>query len=98
MFIESDNDGPWWGDSINRGIDVLGAWASRSPYLSPDDPRFQQQQRGGYYQQPYYEQRGVSVTGGIDRTGVGAGLNISTNTLLLVGVVAAVFLLGKGRR
>jgi hypothetical protein len=97
MFLETDSGGPWWGDSINRGIDVLGAWASRSQYVSPDDPRYRQP-RGGYYpQQPYYEPRGVSVQGDVNARGVNAGLNISTNTLLLVGLGVVVFMLGTKR-
>jgi hypothetical protein len=40
----------------------------------------------------------AAVSATVSPTGGGVGLGLSSNTLLLLGVVAAVFLLGKGRR
>lgn len=84
-------DNPLWG-AINRGIDVLGAYSSRSPYYSPDDPRYQQQQGrgGGYYPQPggqvYASPQG------------GAGINLSTNTLMLIAGGILIFMVASRRR
>lgn len=87
---------PWWGDLIGRGIDVAGAAFGRGNYYSPDDPRFQQQ--GNFYQRPI-DQDAVSLRAAANRNAVGAGLNISSNTLLLVGLGVVLFMLGtkKGR-
>lgn len=40
----------------------------------------------------------AAVSATVSPAGGGVGLGLSSNTLLLLGVVAAVFLLGKGRR
>jgi len=87
---------PMW-DAINRGIDVAGAALSRSPYYSPDDPRYQQ---GGYYP--------VSA-GGYYSTGAGPGGNFTPATVstsgfqinwwaaAAIGLFVGAFLLGKRR-
>lgn len=96
-----DGTEPWWGDSVNRGIDVLGAWASRSPYYSPDDPRYRDQ-RGGYYP-PYPPQGGypgspVQVPGGVVPGTVNTqGFQINWWTAALLGLLAGAFFLGKRR-
>jgi len=47
---------------------------------------------------PYYSnQQAVGINAGVNRGGVGAGLNISTNTLLLAGGAVLLFILGTKR-
>jgi hypothetical protein len=41
---------------------------------------------------------GVAASAGVNRAGVGGSLNISMNTLLIIGVVVFAFVFGKGRR
>jgi hypothetical protein len=86
---------------VNRAADVLGSIFSHSPYVSPDDPRYQGQ-RGGYYPQPVYGAgggQGAGVNVSATPHGIGAGVNLSTNTLLLIGAGVLLFLFGqkKGR-
>ena len=51
------------------------------------------------YASPYGQPvGGATVTTAAGPGGVGAGLNLSTNTLIIIAAVAAFFLLGKGRR
>ncbi len=84
-----------WGALIGRGIDVTGAVLSRSPYYSPDDPRYQGGGYPSFPQQPgYYPQQQQAYTLG----SVGAGgVTVSPTTILLVGVAAALILFGKRR-
>jgi hypothetical protein len=92
-----------WNALFARGLDVVGAWASRSPYVSPDDPRYQQ--RGGYpqgnYPPNYTQTAGVGVSGNIGPGGVKTSLQLSP-TVVFVGalVVGALFVgpLITGRR
>jgi hypothetical protein len=49
------DDVPWYVDPLNRGLDVLGAWASDSPYVSPDNPRYRPSQTTVYA--PQYPQQ-----------------------------------------
>jgi hypothetical protein len=92
-----------WGDTIegwgNRGLDVLGAWSSRSPYISPDDPRYRELQRMGYAP-PYYE--GTHYPGlnqpSANVSQFGTQFNIPFWGWALIGVVAGSYFLGKGRR
>lgn len=86
-------------DLIARGIDVVGAWSSRSPYYSPDDPRYQQ--RGGYSNQQAipYRTNGVNIGGSVDpRGGVSTSLQISPMMLLIFGAVGGAFLFGRRGR
>lgn len=47
---------------------------------------------------PYYpDQRAVGINAGLNRGGIGAGINLSTNTLLLVGAGVVLFMLGTKR-
>jgi len=85
-------------DLIARGIDVAGAWASRSPYYSPDDPRYRQgnQQRypaGGYPGSPSQVPAGY-VPGTVNTQ----GFQLNWWTAALIGVVVGSFLLGKRGR
>ncbi|MFN0108540.1 MAG: hypothetical protein ACKVZH_06765 [Blastocatellia bacterium] len=82
-------------DLIGRGIDVLGAWSSRSPYYSADDPRYRNQQ--GRYPQGY-PQGGFPVGGSIPGAVNPQGFQLNWWAAALIGVVAGAFLLGKGRR
>jgi len=84
-------------DLIARGIDVAGAYLSRSPYVSPDDPRFQQ--RVGVYPQgyPIRTTGGVNVGGSVSPGGLGASVQISPWMLMVGGLVVGAFLFGKRR-
>jgi hypothetical protein len=80
-------------DLIARGIDVLGAWTSRSPYISPDDPRYQQ---GQYPVRPP-----STFPSNVPNSPVSLnpnGFAMPWWALLGIGVVVGSFLLGKGRR
>jgi len=86
-------------DLLARGIDVLGAWASRSPYYSPDDPRYQQGQYpqrypagGGYPGSPSQVPAGY-VPGTVNTQ----GFQLNWWTAALIGLVVGSFLLGKRR-
>lgn len=85
-------------DLIARGIDVVGAWSSRSPYYSPDDPRYQQG-RGGYpygYPSGYPAQQlpgGNFVPGTLNTQ----GFQLNWWTAALIGLLVGAFLLGKKR-
>ena len=92
-------------DLIARGIDVVGAWSSRSPYYSPDDPRYQQ--RGGYgYPQQYpgrTSNQDFNVGGSVDpRTGIRLNTQLSPWAIGLIAGGAVLllggFLTGRGRR
>lgn len=83
-------------DLIARGIDVLGAWASRSPYVSPDDPRYQQ----GQYPRNYPSGYGTpsQVPGGYIPGAVNPqGFQLNWWAAALIGVVVGAFFLGKRR-
>jgi len=88
-------------DLIARGIDVVGAWASRSPYYSADDPRYRQQ--GRYPQSPPYgagfpnqtrTASGDFVPGAVNDR----GFQLNWWSAALIGVVVGAFFLGKGKR
>jgi hypothetical protein len=81
-------------DLIARGIDVAGAWASRSPYYSPDDPRYREQQ--GRYPQPsnvYWPQQTVSPTN-LNRQ----GFQLEWWALVGIGAIVGAVFLGKKLR
>ena len=96
MWQFDENGSLVWIDSINRGIDVLGAWASRSPYYSPDDPRFQRGGGGVDYPIGYggAVQPGGLVPGSVTQT----GFQLNWWTAALLGVVVGAFILGKKGR
>ncbi len=88
---------PIW-DTINRGIDVIGAAWSRSPYVSPDDPRFQQQ--GGYYGGQtggYYGSPATVPAGFVPGTVNTQGFQLNWWTAALIGLLLGAFFLGKRR-
>lgn len=87
---------PIW-DTINRGIDVVGAWSSRSPYISPDDPRFQQNgiyygAAGGYPGSPANVPAGF-VPGTVNTQ----GFQLNWWSAALIGLLLGAFFLGKRR-
>lgn len=58
-------------DLIARGIDVVGAATSNSPYFSPDDPRFRNRGGGWFPQAGYPSPNPESVSpGSVNRQGV----------------------------
>lgn len=85
-------------DLIARGIDVAGAYAGRSPYISPDDPRY----RDDRYQQPYgygfpnqtRTRSGDFIPGAVNDR----GFQLNWWSAALIGVVVGAFLLGKRGR
>ncbi len=79
-------------DLIARGIDVLGAWASRSQYYSPDDPRYQQGQYPNRYPATY-----PSTAPNSPVSLSPAGFAMPWWALLGIGIVVGSFLLGKRR-
>lgn len=95
-FVETGR--PWWADSINRGIDVVGSvFAGQpSPYVSPNDPRYQGQYRGQYRGYGYdpslysYDPNQPRITL--------RGTQIPWWMWAGVGLLAGAFFLGRGRR
>lgn len=82
-------------DLIARGIDVLGAWASRSPYYGPDDPRYRNQQ--GRYPSNY-PVSGYPAGGNVPATVNPQGFQLTWWAAGLIGIVVGSFLLGKRGR
>ena len=77
-------------DLIARGIDVLGAWSSHSPYVSPDDPRYQQQYPQRYPQQyPVGGYPNAISPGGVNTQGFQINWWAAAGIGLLVGVFFA---------
>jgi len=92
-----DQNTPWWAQSINRGIDVVGARVGQGAYVSPDDPRYRQ--AGGAWNVPGGQV--VSTPGGLALSpgAVNAGgFTINWWTAALLGIVVGAFLLGKRGR
>lgn len=89
-------------DLIARGIDVVGAWGSRSPYISPDDPRYRGRNSPYVYPQGYPRNQGAddfSIGGSLNpRGGLSVNSQVSPWVLMLVGLGAGLLLFGKGRR
>lgn len=86
----SNNAGPWREEPINRAIDVLGAYASRSPYISPDDPRYRGSQRPIGYPAQYSNTDQLHVST--------FGTQVPWWMWAVVGALAGAYFLGKGRR
>jgi hypothetical protein len=88
-----------WGQIISQGIGVTGSVLTNNPYYSPDDPRYrypapstqQQQQRTQY---PV----GTYPTGSYQPSATGAGIQLSNQTLLFIGIGVLAFVLGSRRR
>lgn len=84
-------------DLIARGIDVAGAYAGRSPYISPNDPRYRER-RGGWYPQSGYPNQTRTNTGDYIPGSVNPrGFQLNWWSAALIGVVVGAFLLGKRR-
>lgn len=82
-------------DLIARGIDVVGAATSNSPYYSPDDPRYQGNFPYGY-PSPYPAQQlpgGQFVPGTVSTQ----GFQLNWWSAALIGLLVGAFLLGKRR-
>lgn len=89
--------GPDYNEWVNRGIDVLGAWASRSPYISPSDPRYRANINVGMQPSYYPQQYPAPVPGvnpGADVAVSRSGLQLSTP--VIAGLAAAGGLLLAG--
>jgi len=86
----SYGEAPWWSASINRGIDTIGSIFSHSPYISPDDPRYRQQQSRTAYPQPQ-----PSPQPDPSRN---SGIQLSTQTLMLLVGGVLLFMLGSRRK
>jgi len=78
-------------DLIARGIDVVGAWSSRSPYVSPNDPRYRN--RGGWFP----NQANVPVSSTAPVAINQQGFQMPWWALLGIGLLAGSFLLGRRR-
>lgn len=89
-IVNANNQAPWYGTLLQAGIQTAGNIFGRN-YNNYNLP-FGGPAAGG----PLVG--GATVAASASPGGIGAGLNLSTNTMLLIGVVAAFFILGKGRR
>lgn len=83
VLLDPSSVSPWQASLISQALNTAGGiFGASTRYASP-------------YGQPV---GGATVTTAAGPGGVGAGLNLSTNTLIIIAAVAAFFLLGKGRR
>lgn len=83
-------------DLIARGIDVVGAATSDSPYVSPNDPRYQNR-NGGWFPSNYPAQGYPSGAPNAPVSFNPQGFNMPWWALLGLGLLAGSFLLGKRR-
>ena len=84
-------------DLIARGIDVVGAATSNSPYVSPDDPRYRNR-GGGWFPQPLPNQTRTNTGDFIPGAVNDRGFQLNWWSAALIGVVVGAFLLGKRGR
>ena len=84
IVVDPSSVQPWWGSAIARGID-----ATQNIFGG-------QRRYDGYYAPQ--SGPGAAVQTQLSSGGLSTGFNLSSNTLLLIGVVAAFFLLGKRGR
>lgn len=100
LLFDPYGDEPWYVDPLNRGLDVLGAWASRSPYVSPDDPRHRPNQTT-VYQHPQGAP-GPQLAPGVARQSQQANVSVPTDFLkwglILGGAVFFGMLFGQRKR
>jgi len=83
VLLDPSSVSPYQAGLISQALNTAqNIFGSSTRYASP-------------YGQPV---GGATVTTAAGPGGVGAGLNLSTNTLIIIAAVAAFFLLGKGRR
>lgn len=98
-FVASNSGGFDINNAINRGTATLAAIFGRSPYspyISPDDPRFQQTMPGTV---PLYNPYGgVQANASVTPAGIATGFTVSREMLLIGGVVLLALLLGGKRR
>lgn len=103
-YVFNDGTSLSLNDLIARGIDVTGAWLSRSPYVSPDDPRYQQRNNYPYgYPQTVPVRTGqgtdFAVGGSLSPTGgLRTNVQVSPWLLMLGGLFVGAIFFGKGRR
>ena len=93
----------WWQnyvyDTTTQSLDILGARYGNGAYVSPNDPRYQQNPnlrvipQGGAYP-PQYAGGGAFVPGTVSTQ----GFQVNWWTAALAGLVIGAFVLGKGRR
>lgn len=90
-----------WNQIINRGLDVIGGRYSPG-YVSPDDPRYDNQ--GGWWGNQYPIGGGGGGYGGSTypypnpNTQVGIGGSVSLTTIALGVLVLVMLTRGGGRR
>ena len=82
VLLDPSSVAPWQAGLVSQIVNTAGGIFGSTRYASP------------YGQGP----GGATITTAATPGGVGAGLNLSTNTLIIIAAVAAFFLLGKGRR
>ncbi len=95
-YVSND---PYWVDWGDRALDIVGARYGEGRYYSPDDPRFDPQQAGGYgYPSAapvVYTPQGPALSPGAVSA---QGFQLNWWTAALLGVVVGAFLLGKRGR
>lgn len=83
VVLDSSSVAPWQAGLISQAINTAGGiFGASTRYASP------------YGQGP----GGATITTAATPGGIGAGLNLSTNTLILIGLGVALLFIGKGRR
>ncbi len=83
VVLDSSSVAPWQAGLISQVINTAGGiFGASTRYASP------------YGQGP----GGATITTAATPGGIGAGLNLSTNTLILIGLGVALLFIGKGRR
>jgi len=96
-----DDAGFDFNSYINKGLDILGATVTDQPYYARN-PNIATQTTSVPVFDPNARQRQVAIqqqqAAAISATPSGLGFNINNQTLLIVGLVFAFFVLGKGRR
>lgn len=74
-------------------VGILGR-AGQTGYYIPQPVTSQQ---GGYQTLSGANQSGLNVSGGLNKSGIGAGINLSTNTLILIAAGVLLFMMGQGK-
>ena len=87
-----------WQAIIERGIDVAGARLGRSPYFSPDDPRYRPNVNIGYPPGYGFPPGGRPDQVSADVSPAGTQFTVPWWAWAFGGIVVGSFLLGKGRR
>jgi hypothetical protein len=80
-----------WDNLINRGFTLAGDIWGQSSHPFADDPRYQQPT----YQQPIYTTQGGQVIATANQGG--AGIHLSTNTLMLIAGGILIFMVARRR-